>query len=105
MALRELPCPVRIIDDFGGAFAMGCVGGCILHFIRGCYYSPKKERLFGGLMLMKKRAPVLGGSFAIWGGIFSSSECALIHFRQKEDFINPTVAGFITGGVLAIRCT
>ena len=26
----------------------------------GMYYSPKKERLFGGIMHLKRRAPVLG---------------------------------------------
>ena len=69
MASRELPCPYRIVDDFGGAFGMGCFAGCIGYFIKGfiilkisgCWYSPKKERLFGGVMLLKKRAPVLGG--------------------------------------------
>ena len=45
-------------------------------------------------MLMKKRAPVLGGSFALWGGLFSSCECTLIHLRNKEDFLNPIVSGF-----------
>ena len=54
-------------------------------------------------MLMKKRAPILGGSFALWAGIFSSTECALIHIRNKEDFMNPIAAGFFTGGILAAR--
>ena len=54
-------------------------------------------------MLMKKRAPVLGGSFALWGGLFSSCECTLIHLRNKEDYINPIVSGFVTGGLLAAR--
>jgi mitochondrial import inner membrane translocase subunit TIM17 len=27
MAARELPCPYRIVDDFGNAFAMGCFAG------------------------------------------------------------------------------
>ena len=48
MSQRELPCPYRIVDDFGGGFSMGCFGGCIVYFIRGMWYSPKKERLFGG---------------------------------------------------------
>lgn len=39
----------------------------------------------------------------MWGGIFSLTDCGLIHFRQKEDYINPIVAGFFTGGVLAFR--
>ena len=25
------------------------------------WFAPKKERLFGGMMLLKKRSPVLGG--------------------------------------------
>jgi len=52
---------------------------------------------------MKKRAPVLGGSFALWGGLFNSTECILIHMRNKEDYINPVVSGFVTGGILAAR--
>jgi mitochondrial import inner membrane translocase subunit TIM17 len=55
------------------------------------------------VMLMKKRAPILGGSFALWGGLFSSCECTLIHLRNKEDFINPVASGFLTGGLLAAR--
>ena len=65
------------------------VGNCIFLFFR--------------IMLMKKRAPVLGGSFALWGGLFSSCECTLIHLRNKEDFLNPIVSGFVTGGLLAAR--
>lgn len=103
MALRELPCPFRIIDDFGGAFSMGCFAGCLVYFVRGMWYSPRKERLFGGVMLLKKRAPVLGGSFAMWGGLFSLTDCILIHLRKKEDYLNPIAAGFVAGGLLAIR--
>jgi hypothetical protein len=37
MGSRELPCPYRIIDDFGGAFGMGCFAGCIGYFLKGLY--------------------------------------------------------------------
>jgi len=40
---------------------MGCVAGVILYFIRGMWYAPKKERIAGGINLLKKRAPILGG--------------------------------------------
>jgi len=43
------------------------------------------------------------GSFAMWGGVFSSMDCLLIYYRQKDDPFNAMAAGFITGGVLAIR--
>lgn len=82
---------------------MGCFAGCIAYFIRGVYFSPKSERFVGGIKLLKRRAPVLGGSFALWGGLFSMTDCTLIHLRNKEDYINPIVAGAFTGGILAIR--
>ena len=39
MASRELPCPYRIIDDFGNAFAMGCFAGLISYFNQKLYSS------------------------------------------------------------------
>lgn len=46
----------------GGGFAMGCAAGCLLYLVRGMWLSPKSERLYGGIMLLKKRAPILGGN-------------------------------------------
>ena len=45
----------------------------------------------------------MGGSFALWGGCFSSVDCALIKYRGKESALNPIIAGAVTGFVLAIR--
>ena len=101
---REIPCPIRIVDDFGGGFGIGLGLGSILYFIRGCWYSPKSERVYGGITLLKKRAPILGGNFALWGGIFSTTECSLLYLRKTDDHFNPICAGFVTGGSLAIRC-
>ena len=28
------PCPDRIVEDLGGAFGMGCIGGFIWHYIK-----------------------------------------------------------------------
>ncbi|KHN94896.1 mitochondrial import inner membrane translocase subunit tim-17 [Metarhizium album ARSEF 1941] len=49
------------------------------------------------------RAPVLGGNFGVWGGLFSSFDCAIKGVRRKEDPWNAIGAGFMTGGALAIR--
>lgn len=49
------------------------------------------------------RAPVLGGNFGVWGGLFSSFDCAVKGVRQKEDPWNAITAGFFTGGALAVR--
>jgi|EP01046_Picozoa_sp_COSAG06_P042707 hypothetical protein len=39
----------------------------------------------------------------MWGGLFSTFDCALLAIRQKDDPINPIMSGAITGGVLAAR--
>jgi mitochondrial import inner membrane translocase subunit TIM17 len=65
--------------------------------------APRRQRIMGGLMHVRNRAPFLGGSFAMWGGVFSSIDCLLIYYRQKDDPWNAVAAGFFTGGILAIR--
>lgn len=97
------PCPYVILNDFGGAFAMGALGGTIWHGIKGARNSPRGERLPGSLAAIKARAPVLGGNFGVWGGMFSSFDCAVKGVRQKEDSWNAIISGFFTGGCLAIR--
>lgn len=62
MSMREQPCPYRIVDDFGNGFSLGCAGGMVFYFLRGMWYAPKRERFMGGIMLLKKRAPILGGT-------------------------------------------
>lgn len=45
------PCPDRIIDDVGGAFGMGAVGGSIWHFVKGIRNSPSGGRMAGGIQV------------------------------------------------------
>ncbi|CAI5528350.1 unnamed protein product [Closterium sp. Naga37s-1] len=97
------PCPDRILDDVGGAFSMGAVGGAAWHFIRGAKNSPRGERLIGGTQAVRINAPRIGGSFAVWGGLFSTFDCSLVYLRQKEDPWNSIAAGFLTGGFLQLR--
>jgi len=97
------PCPDRILDDIGGAFSMGAVGGSAWHFIKGMKNSPKGERLIGGTQAVRLNAPRLGGSFAVWGGLFSTFDCSMVYLRQKEDPWNSIVAGAATGGFLSLR--
>ncbi|KZP32167.1 mitochondrial import inner membrane translocase, subunit Tim17/22 [Athelia psychrophila] len=52
---------------------------------------------------MKARAPVTGGNFGVWGGMFSSFDCVIRGYRQKEGAWNAISAGFFTGGCLALR--
>eukprot|EP00004_Rigifila_ramosa_P018121 TRINITY_DN4475_c0_g1_i1.p3 TRINITY_DN4475_c0_g1~~TRINITY_DN4475_c0_g1_i1.p3 ORF type:complete len:158 (+),score=23.93 TRINITY_DN4475_c0_g1_i1:146-619(+) len=102
MAERE-PCPHRIIDDVGAAFAMGSIGGGLWHSVAGVKNNPRGKRIQGLITAVKTRAPVLGGSFAVWGGLFSTFDCGLVAIRKKEDPWNAIVSGALTGGVLSAR--
>ncbi|KAJ3762385.1 mitochondrial import inner membrane translocase subunit, partial [Lentinula raphanica] len=99
--------PWVILNDFGGAFAMGAVGGGLWYSIKGARNSPRGERFVGAISSMKARAPVTGGNFGIWGGMFSTFDCAIKGIRQKEDAYNAIASGFLasrtTGGCLAAR--
>eukprot|EP00007_Cunea_sp_BSH-02190019_P003623 CAMPEP_0174234002 /NCGR_PEP_ID=MMETSP0417-20130205/3884_1 /TAXON_ID=242541 /ORGANISM="Mayorella sp, Strain BSH-02190019" /LENGTH=175 /DNA_ID=CAMNT_0015312301 /DNA_START=133 /DNA_END=657 /DNA_ORIENTATION=- len=97
------PCPGRIWNDVGGAFAMGCIGGSLVHGFSGVRNSPPGERIMGAYHGIRVRAPKLGGSFAVWGGLFSTFDCSLAAIRGQEDSINSIASGALTGGLLAAR--
>ena len=117
------PCPWVTLSDFGGAFSMGAMyalpphcaplqrraanfynrGGSLWHGIKGFRNSPYGERRIGMVTAIKARAPVTAGNFGVWGGMFSTFDCAVKGVRKKEDPYNSIIAGFLTGGCLAIR--
>lgn len=99
------PCPWRIVDDCGGAFTMGCLGGAVFQSIKGFRNAPQglQRRFIGSLEAIKQRSPIIAGSFAVWGGMFSTIDCTLVHFRKKEDPWNSIISGAATGGILAAR--
>ena len=53
---------------------MGAVGGGAVNLIKGFYNSPKGYGFAGGLHAIRREAPKIGGSFAVW-------EAALQRFR------------------------
>ena len=99
------PCPWRIVDDCGGAFTMGAIGGTLFHSYKGFRNAPSglRKRFMGSIMAIQQRAPVLAGNFAVWGGTFSTIDCTLVHFRRKEDPWNSIISGSATGAILAAR--
>jgi import inner membrane translocase subunit TIM17 len=97
------PCPFRIFEDMGGGFLLGSVGGAVWHFVKGYRNAPRQARWSGALTAARMRAPILGGNFGVWGGLFSVFDCSLAHFRKTEDAWNAILAGGLTGGTLAAR--
>lgn len=71
-ASNRQPCPGRIFEDLGVGFSIGCFFGSFLYFVKGAYNAPRKKRIISGLTHIRNRAPIIGGSFAMWGGCFSS---------------------------------
>ncbi|KAI2599342.1 TIMM17B isoform 3 [Pan troglodytes] len=62
-----------------------------------------RHRLRGSANAVRIRAPQIGGSFAVWGGLFSTIDCGLVRLRGKEDPWNSITSGALTGAVLAAR--
>ncbi|XP_033332464.1 mitochondrial import inner membrane translocase subunit Tim17-B [Megalopta genalis] len=99
------PCPWRIVDDCGGAFTMGLIGGAVFQSIKGFRNAPSgmSKRLQGSFMAIKQRSPIFAGNFASWGCLFSTIDCTLIQIRKKEDPWNSIISGAATGGILSAR--
>ena len=49
-------CPYRVIDDVGSGFGLGLILGSMFNFIKGTYLSSPKERIWGGILLVRRRA-------------------------------------------------
>ena len=75
----------------------------MIHLLAFIEYVIQGERLVGAISVIKARAPVTGGNFGVWGGMFSTFDCAVKGWRQKEDAWNAIISGFMTGGCLAAR--
>uniref|UniRef100_A0A2K5QUI1 Mitochondrial import inner membrane translocase subunit TIM17 n=1 Tax=Cebus imitator TaxID=2715852 RepID=A0A2K5QUI1_CEBIM len=93
------------VDDCGGAFTTGTIGGGIFQAIKGFPNSPVvvNHRLQGSLTAIKTKAPQLAGSFAVWGGLFSMIDCSMVQVRGKEDPWNSITSGALMGAILAAR--
>ncbi|CAH1961568.1 unnamed protein product [Acanthoscelides obtectus] len=82
---------------------MGLIGGGVFQSIKGFRNAPSGMSKAGSLTAIKQRSPTIAGNFAVWGGMFSTIDCALIHIRKKEDPWNSIISGAATGGILAAR--
>ncbi len=87
----------RIVDDIGGAYMFGIGGGTIFYTFKGARSAPVGSRLHGALTCIQARSPVLGGNFAVWGGLFAACDCSLVALRRKEDPWNSILSGAATG--------
>lgn len=84
---------------------MGLIGGGVFQAIKGFRNAPSglAKRFQGSVASVTQRSPIIAGNFAVWGGMFSTIDCTLVHFRKKEDPWNSIISGATTGGILAAR--
>nr|XP_046221716.1 mitochondrial import inner membrane translocase subunit Tim17-B isoform X3 [Oncorhynchus gorbuscha] len=84
---------------------MGAIGGGVFQSVKGFQNAPVgfRHRLKGSANAVRLRATQIGGSFAVWGGLFSTIDCGLVRIRGKEDPWNSITSGAMTGAVLAAR--
>ncbi|KTG36012.1 hypothetical protein cypCar_00018101 [Cyprinus carpio] len=84
---------------------MGAIGGGVFQSVKGFRNAPVgvRHRLRGSANAVRVRAPQIGGSFAVWGGLFSTIDCGLVRLRGKEDPWNSITSGAMTGAILAAR--
>jgi len=101
--IEREPCPWRMVDDAGGAFVFGLVGGSVWHAVGGFRNASSGNKFEQMFSRVKARTPVLGGSFAVWGTLFSLCDCTFTYIRKKEDPWNAIISGAATGGILAAR--
>ena len=97
------PCPYNIVADVGIGFCMGTMGGALWYGFKGQYHSPMGEKMRSFITNASTRAPITGGNFAVWSGLFNAMECVIVGVRKKHDSWNPILSGAATGAILAGR--
>ena len=71
-----LPCRLCTLSAWESRQTLGS-RGCNTTFPHVCWW------LRSLLQTMRFQAPNLGGSFAVWGGLFSAFDCTLVAVRKK----------------------
>lgn len=84
---------------------MGVLGGGVFQAVKSFRNAPVGIRHWfrGSTSAVRIRALQIGGSFAVWGGLFSTIDCSLVQLRGEEDPRNSIASGALTGAVLAAR--
>mmetsp|Transcript_7828 Transcript_7828/g.17189 ORF Transcript_7828/g.17189 Transcript_7828/m.17189 type:complete len:140 (+) Transcript_7828:85-504(+) len=108
MADHRLPCPERVVDMMGYAFGVGSIGGFCYTFVHGLRNNPSGHRISGAFATARSRAPHLGGTFAMWSGIFHAFECGVTKRHgdvepQRRSIVDAGICGFLTAGLLSVR--
>ena len=92
-----------IMERLGYGFMVGLTAGAIMYFGHGLYIAPRGQRFLTGFAQIRDRAPLLGGSIALWSGSFAGTSGYLKYKRQTEDEWNDTIGGAFTAFMIHLR--
>ena len=92
-----------VLNRLGQGFLLGTAAGSILYFFQGMFYAPRRQRFYHGICHVRDRAPLLGGSIALWSGCFALSGGFLRRMRNVDDEWNDTIGGALTAFVMYVR--
>ena len=90
-------------ENVGSAFAVGTLAGCLIYSAIGAVHAPRGRRIMTALCHTRDRAPLFGGSIAMWSFLFGATRSSLIYLRQKDDKWNAAFGGFAAGIAANIR--
>ena len=96
------PCPIVILNDFGGAFAMGVIGGCVWHGIKvsEIHLMVKEDMVpFQQLKLELQLLEVI----LVFGVVYFLLLIVLLKPLEKRRCLECSYSWVFTGGALAIR--
>ena len=65
----------------GYGYMTGLVAGSIMYFGQGLIFSPRGQRLATAITHMRTRAPLFGGTLAMWSGGFAFSSGLMKYYR------------------------
>ena len=92
-----------ICERLGYGYMVGITAGACMYFCSGLFNAPRGQRLVTGFLSVRNRAPLLGGSVAMWSGSFAATSGYLKYYRQTDDEWNDTIGGGLTAFLIHLR--
>src|SRR5690349_11652475 len=101
--MSQTKCDITIFNNIGNSFSTGIILGALWNFPKGLILSERGKKLRGALVLVRDKAPMMGGFIGAWGLMFSVFECGFRRYRGKDDLNNLVYAGFAVAFSLNLR--
>ena len=99
---NEKGCDITVFNEIGDCFTTGICFGFLTNFAKGFAYV-KTKRFKSGFIMVRDRAPLMGGMIGVWGTLYHVFYCILKNYRKTGDLSNIVYSGFLVSVVMNIR--